>query len=91
MPGGTVGATGLSWRSFSGNNCKKLCKGRWNLKRHMIVGHKSVVFGPRVSRSSLSSSKSASGVGKVEVVLEPGLELVKLLGEWEVMGLGTRI
>ena len=42
-------------------------------------------FDPRVQRSSSSSSKSLSGVGKVEVVLETGLELVKLLDEWEVM------
>ena len=57
------------------------------MKRHMIVGHKKVVFGPRVTRSSSSSSKSASGVGTVDVVLEPGLELLKLLDEWEVLEL----
>ena len=57
------------------------------MKRHLIVGHRRVVFGPRVPWSSLSSSKSASGAGTVEVVLEPGLELLKLLDEWEVLEL----
>ena len=38
-------------KDFPCNNCKKLFEQRWNLKRHMIVGHKKVVLGPRVRLS----------------------------------------
>ena len=47
-------------KSFPCNNCKKLLKRRWNLKRHMIVGHKKVVLGPRVRLSVYMDKSSAN-------------------------------
>ena len=47
-------------------------------------------FCPRVPRLSSSSAKLVEWSRTNEGVLESGLELVKLLDEWEVMGLGTR-
>ena len=48
-------------------------------------------FCPRVPRSSLSSSKLVEWSRTNEVVLKSGLELVRLLDEWEMMGLGIRL